>query len=57
MTEAELKAHLTRLGNSATTDEEGAAIAAEVAGAVFGLLQRGVTALENLARAHGFQPE
>ena len=57
MTEAELKEHLTRSGNPATTDEEGAAIAAEVAGAVYGLLQRGVTALENLARAHGFQPE
>lgn len=57
MTEAELKEHLTRLGNPATTDEEGAAIAAEVAGAVFALLQRGVVALENLARSKGFQPD
>lgn len=57
MTESELKERLTRLGNPATTDEEGAVIAAEVAGAVFTLLQRGVVALENLARSKGFQPE
>lgn len=48
---------LKRLGDPKTTDDEGAMIAAEVAGAVFALFQRGVVALENLARSKGFQPE
>ncbi len=57
MQQSELTDQLKRLGDPTTTDEEGAVIAAEVAGAVFGLLQRGVVALENLARSKGFQPE
>lgn len=53
----DLTDQLKRLGDPKTTDEEGAVIAAEVAGAVFALLKRGVVALENLARSKGFQPD